>query len=74
MILLKGGGSYDLDVCGLHGDHVVVVISSRGESIAGWGFTLYTGTSEGCLPLYIIKGCHGRDHVTWMCMVSMQIM
>ena len=33
----KGGGSCDLDVCGLHGDHVMGVISSRGESIAGWG-------------------------------------
>ena len=24
--------------CGLHGDHVMDVISSRGVSIAGWGF------------------------------------
>ena len=31
-------GSCDLEVCGLHGDHVTGVISLRGESIAGWGF------------------------------------
>ena len=51
-------GSCDLDVCGLHGDHVMGVISSRGESMVSF---LYIGTPEGCLPLYIIKGYHCKQ-------------
>ena len=49
-----------LDVCGLRGDHVTGMISSRGESIAGWGFILWRGSCD-----LDQTGCH-EDHV--MCL------
>ena len=62
-------------MCGLHADHVVSVISSRGESIAGWKALSKAFTSKIIKRLLAMEGVIGtslvanEDHV--MCRVGL---